>query len=119
MAWPHDGPSWSPDNGEYWCKDRVVYWWNGAVTITHPGTFIAIRSMDSGNKTREDFSAWSDEKRAAELEKFNSAEKIRVAKLEEERRKVAESRQSLVDSAKSKLTEEELKALREYFWDNE
>lgn len=116
MAWPHDGPSWSPDGGEYWCKDRVIYWESGAVTDgSKSGKFVSVRSMDSGYKSGINYSEWTDEHRAKVLaERTARCEAERQRRYAEEAERI-QSIKNKAESALAKLTDDEREAVSEYF----
>jgi hypothetical protein len=105
---PHinQGPGFSPDGGHLWRKGDKIYWNDGAVVDLSERELYLIRYMPCEHG--EDYSLWSDEKRAKvaeevriERERYKSEEAIR-----------ADRRDALVASAEAKLTEEEIDALQ-------
>jgi len=104
-----NGPGFSPDGGNYWEKDGVLYWEDGDITVLGPNVWL--RTMDVS--TGIDYSAWSDEERAAVKEKWRLK---RIAAKDQYDAGWAEC-QRLVESAKAKVTEEEWDALIRYLRD--
>ncbi len=99
----NDGPGWSPDGGKFWKKGDKLYWHDGEVTNAN----LLIRVGMSGTSCdHEDYSAWSDEKRAAI---FKETQSRWEAAAKEEKREL-EIRNTLRASARLKLTAEEIKA---------
>jgi hypothetical protein len=100
--------NWSPDGGRFVFCEGKTYWSDGDVTDGLP-----LRMMPFGGEHNEDYSAWSDEYRAKVRAEHQAiyAERRRI---EAERIK---RRDLLVESAKSKLTEDEIDALAEYYRD--
>jgi hypothetical protein len=104
-----NGPSWSPDGGSFWRKDGKLYWEDGS--ITDDGGMM--REMptpipESEWHLYEDYSAWSDEKRA-EVAAARKAEREQAKSAHDEWVAVIRALQA---SAKAKLTEEEYEAVQ-------
>lgn len=59
-----DGPGWSPDGGYFWVKGDTLYWEDGATWDMNDGCVIRV---GFGPYECENFSAWTDEQRAAAL----------------------------------------------------
>lgn len=103
-----NGPGWSPDGGSFWRKDGKIYWEDGA--ICDDGW---IREMpddpipESEWHKYEDYSAWSDEKRA----EVKAQNKIEREQYEASMKLWADGIRALRASAKTKLTEEEWDAM--------
>lgn len=112
MAWPNDGPGWSPDCGDFWVKNRVIYFADGETYDPKPGEIFAMRTGDPGRPC-EDFSAWTDEKRAAVQAEY--AERRRVA--QEQRTSAYQKRKDAGEAVLAKLTADEREALEEFFDD--
>jgi hypothetical protein len=105
MLFLPEGPGWSPDGGRFWVKDGKSYWEDGDITdLSIEGHLF--RTMP-GNASGEDYSAWSEEKRSAEKAK-NALLRDRYAK---EVAELSERDKMLVESARSKLTEDEFEAV--------
>jgi len=100
--WPQ-GPGFSPDGGCFWSRGGKLYWEDGE--ITEDTIIFRGMPMTSG----EDYSAWSDEKRA---EVKASVAQRRADEAKEQRRNSV-VRKKLYDQAVAKLTEEELWAVVE------
>ena len=97
-----EGPGWSPDGGKFWVKGDLLYWHDGTIWDMRDGCII--RSMHYDHD--EDYSAWSDDKRAAVLAE-NRAE---YAKIKAEDDCYNAERTRLRESARAKLTPEEIEA---------
>ena len=101
-----DGPHWSPDGGYFWAKDGKYYWPDGDVTESPP-----CRLWDRDGITCENFSEWSDEKRAAVLAETKAKQSEREAA-----QKIYQIRlESIMEIVRGKLTADELQAVEEYF----
>jgi hypothetical protein len=99
-----DGSGSSPDGGAFWAKDNIIYWHDGAVTHLARGGLIRVSYC--GGTDGEDYSAWTDEKRAEVLAKATAEwEADHVERLAE-----FNVRTALRRSAKAKLTPEEISA---------
>ena len=59
-----DGPGWSPDGGYFWVKGDTLDWEDGATWDMNDGCVIRV---GFGPYECENFSAWTDERRAAAL----------------------------------------------------
>jgi len=99
------GPGWSPDGGKFWVKDNLVYWSDGDITDMNNGG--VFRTMPGNYTHEENYSEWSDEKRAEVKAKFK-AERDEAAA--EEAKEDAEQ-EALCRTAKTKLTKEEYEAV--------
>jgi len=99
-----DGPHWSPDGGYFWAKGGKYYWRHGSITTSPP---CRIWDGNVNEELAEDYSAWSDEKRA---EVFAETERKREEwrKLEVE---YQTEQEKLIESARAKITEEEFAAI--------
>jgi hypothetical protein len=105
-----DGPGWSPDGGYYYVRDGMIYWSDGEVGDTRKGQGPCRLGVNSDYSHVEDFSQWSDEKRAAVL-----AETMRKrAEYAAIRKAAYEEMERLVEIARGKLTEDEFNAVMEY-----
>ena len=103
-----NGPSWSPDGGRFWRKDGKLYWSDGEIT-DDGGIMREMPTMPGVDYSHyENYSEWSDEKRAEVKAKLAAerAELARLEKLEEDEIK------ALCISAKAKLTKEEYDAIQ-------
>ena len=106
-----NGPGWSPDGGYFWRKDGKLYWSDG--DITDDGGMMRQMPCDDPKSFYsgvENFSEWSDEKRAtvrAEAQKkrdeYRAKSDAYIAKIE-----------ALCAIAKTKLTPEEYEAVEAY-----
>lgn len=100
-----DGPYWSPDGGYFWAKDGKYYWESGHVTDCEP-----LRLGFSSDLSHvEDFSAWSEEKRAA----VYAETRREIERNKARERRYYKKRDALVESARAKLTEKEFDAVYE------
>lgn len=102
-CFPEDGHWYSPDGGSCFVKDGNIYWASGEVM---PNTGIRrMMKVEHG----EDYSQWSEEKRANVL-----AETIKKREAYEQQRQEYYIKQGLlIESARTKLTEEEFAAVFE------
>ena len=105
----NEGPGWSPDGGRFWRKDGKLYWEDG--DITEDGGIM--REMPdlrpkSEWKEGENYSLWSDEKRA----EVKAAKKAERDLYEKERADEFAKYKALCLSAKSKITREEYEAIQ-------
>jgi len=100
--WLPDGPGYSIDGGYYWVRGDSIYFNNGQV---FPNRFCPMRlgPIEPQPGTVEDFSAWSDEKRAAVL----AESEARWAEAEAREQTAYESRKALCIAARAKLTADE------------
>ena len=108
-----DGPGWSPDGGKFWVNGGVLYWEDGdAWDMTSGGV---IRT-GLGPYTHEDYSAWTDERRA----EVHAEWVAHRQKWKQQRDAEEAARRALIKSAKAKLTPEEFEAcLGVEFYDDE
>lgn len=106
-----DGPHWTPDGGYFWAKGGKYYWPNGDVTTVQPA-----RLWDQGGNLHavEDYSAWSDEKRAA-IWKETQLKRLRIKR---DQARYARKLAKAVAIAEAKLTEEDIEALRDHYRDD-
>lgn len=108
------GPGWSPDGGYFWVRGDFIYWADGEVGQISKGNFPCRQGFGDYSNV-EDFSAWSDKKRASVL-----AETIRKRdEYKSAQNKYYTKRSELVAAARAKLTEEEFSAVWEAGRDND
>ncbi len=110
-----NGPGFSPDGGHFWRKDGKLYWADG--DITPDGGIMREMPPLPGHENGvpesewhkyENYSAWSDEKRAAVLAAKKTERDAYKKEVEEEREQI----KALCISAKAKLTKEEYAAIQ-------
>ena len=106
-----DGPHWTPDGGRFWAKGGKYYWPDGDVTTNQP---LRLWDTNVTPESVEDYSAWSDEKRAAVV----AESKRKRDDMQKQMEEYEERRQKLIDSARAKLTPEEFAAVFESGADN-
>ncbi len=94
---------WSPDGGRFVIWRGKYYWHDGSITDEGP---LRMGLMNPAHA--EDYTAWSDEERAAVVAKHKAE---RAARKAENDAYEARMRQ-LSEQAEAKLTEEEKKALQ-------
>lgn len=99
-----DGPGWSPDGGKFWVKGDVLYWEDGDVWDMTDGGVIRLAG---GPFHHEDYSEWSDEKRA-EVRAIHAASR-KIQKVNDRARK--KELKALQKSARKKLTDAEFAAV--------
>lgn len=107
-----DGPGWSPDGGDFWVKGDLLYWSDGSIWDMRDGGMI--RTMPDGPTPEsewhkyENFSAWSDEKRAEAVAENMAKREDAKKQQDEEMARI----KLLCISAKSKITQEEYEAIQ-------
>lgn len=103
------GPGWSPDGGAFWRRDGKIYWESGHVA---PDFGMIRESPESIPESEwhlhEDYSSWSDRKRAAALAKTEAVQR----KTERRERARLRAMKKLAASAKKKITREEFEAVQ-------
>lgn len=103
------GPGSSPDNGSFWRKGGRIYFEDGSVF--DDAGFVQRESLfeipESEWHKYENYSAWSDEKRAEVM----AAKKAERDKYEAEVKVWEDEVRTLKASAKAKLTEDEWEAV--------
>lgn len=105
-----EGPSWSPDGGSFWRKGGKIYWEDGDITEDGGMMREMLYSIPESEWHKyEDYSAWSDEKRAEVVAK-HKAERDQYKK---EKAEYDEQIKALCITAKSKLTKEEYEAVQQ------
>lgn len=100
------GPGWSPNGGKYWVRDDFIYWHDGNVGQISKDE-VPCRVGMHGCEHDEDYSAWTDEHRAA-VKKESDDKRSMWRQMELDSIK---AREILVASAKLKLTEDEFNAV--------
>lgn len=100
-----DGPGWSPDIGKFWFKDGLTYCEDGDVLPPD-----AIYRISSQIHEVEDYSAWSDEKRAAVRAEWAMKHAAWISKRNADHDRI----EALRKSALAKLTDEEREAIEPY-----
>lgn len=98
-----DGPGYSPDGGKFCVKDGVLYWHDGTFRKLDGSWMVRTMPMNHG----QDYSAFSDEERAALVKKWTDQR----IEYENKQRKEYEAREVLRASARLKLTEDEYNAV--------
>jgi hypothetical protein len=103
-----DGDYCSPDSGYFVCRGGMIYWEDGEVWSVKKSREAIFRYMPV-TSAPEDYSKWTKEKRDEVVKHY------RVLQAEETLRIQADNddRQRLVNSARSKLTEDEFNAMLE------
>jgi hypothetical protein len=101
------GPGWSPDGGAFWRKDGKEYWEDGDITENAIFRVSLYVAPESDWHKYENYSEWSDEKRAAVKAEYAAK---REAEEKEELERI-ERREHLCAIARIKLTEEEYNAV--------
>lgn len=111
-----NGPSWSPDGGSFWRKDGKLYWEDGDITEDTGMIREMLYSIPESDWHKyDDFSAWSDEKRA----EVKAAKQTERDKYEAETKAWEDAIRALKASAKAKLTEDEWEAVNTQLDDDE